>query len=85
MSNFWNTPIEVRTDTLIGFVVVFSVFVWYCFDYYDGVREHQNKFDKWRVDNDKYRSNPENQLREYFIHLQKMEQLSSNSNKIKLN
>lgn len=78
MYNFWSTPIEVRTDTLVGMIIVFSVFVWYCFDYYDGITEQQKKFDMWRSDNDKYRISPENQLKEYYIHLR-------NTDKIKIN
>ena len=81
MSNFWNTPIEVRTDALIGMIIVFSVFVWYCFDFYDGIREQQNKFDRWRNDNDMYRMDPENQLREYFIHLHKTDKICVNTDR----
>lgn len=76
MTNFWNTPISVETDILMGAIIIFIIFVFYVFDYLDDVNEHQHKFEKWREENNKYQSTQEHQLREYFTHLQKYEQLS---------
>lgn len=86
MNSFWNTPIQINTDVLVGAIIVFSIFVWYCFDFYDGINEQQNRFERWRDENNRYRLDPENQIREYFIHLRKVDyQPSEAVSKVKLN